>query len=155
MKILLLKTPHGFVPADDESVEAMKKFKAGDYYQLDLKEMRNAKFHRKFFAMMRVGFDHWDPPLTEHNGHPVQKNFKRFWKDVVIAAGYYDLVVNFRGEPRADANSIAFGNMSEEDFEGVYNKCADVLLQGILKNYTKPDLEEVVKRMLDFTTHGG
>lgn len=149
-KVLLLRTPNGFAPADDEAIEKVRRFKTGSLVQLDLHEFRNYEFHKKFFAMLNMGFEHWEPPESEYNGLPAQKNFNRFRKDVTIAAGFYDVVINLRGETRVEAKSISFANMSEDEFGSLYNAAADVLLQRILRNYTKGDLDHVVKQLLDF-----
>ena len=154
MKILLQRVPSGFVPADDDAEEKCKRFKIGSLVNLDVHEVRNYNFHKKFFALLKVGFDHWEPPVGEHHGMPVQKNFERFRKDVVIAAGFYDLVSNIRGDVRAEAKSIAFGSMSEDEFGKLYNAVVDVLLQRVLKNYKRDDLDHVVKQIMDFGNRG-
>lgn len=152
MHIALIKTPLGsLVPATDEDIESVGKLRAGAVIHADFRQMRNVKFHRKFFAMLKLGFDAWEPATPEHRGLPVQKNFERFRKDVTIAAGFYEPVVALNGEVRAEAHSIAFGNMDEAEFEKVYSAAADVLLQRVLKNYTRADLDAVVDRMLAFT----
>ncbi len=148
---LLRKIQGGaLIPADDESAEALTRIKAGDMVRVKWSRPRNVKFHRKFFAMLGVGFDAWEPPELAHKGLPVQKNFERFRKDVVIAAGFYEPVANLKGEVRAEAHSISFGNMEEDEFEKVYGAVANVLLQKVLRNYTRGDLDRVVEELLRF-----
>lgn len=154
MKILLQRVPDGFVPADDDAFEKCKRFKTGSLVELEVTEVRNYQFHKKFFALLKVGFDAWEPTVEEHRGMPVQKNFDRFRKDVTIAAGFYEQVVNIRGDVRAEAKSIAFGNMSEEEFGKLYNSVVDVLLQRVLKHYKREDLDHVVKQIMDFGNRG-
>lgn len=151
MEILLIKTSQGaLLPADEEQAERLRRFKAGGTIRADVKQMRNGAFHRKFFAMLKVGFDAWTPPDQEYRGLPVQKNFNRFRKDCVIAAGFYEPVSNLRGEVRAEAKSIAFGNMTEAEFGEVYDAVANVLLQKVLTHYTREDLDDVVEQILRF-----
>ena len=152
MMLALMKTPLGqMVPADDESTELVATLKTGDVVRADFAKQRNYKFHRKMFAMLKVGFDHWEPATQEHNGLPVQKSFERFRKDCIIAAGYYEPVVALNGEVRAEAHSISFAKMDEAEFEKLYSAVADVLLQRVLKNYTRADLDRVVEHIISFT----
>lgn len=153
MKAFLRKLPGGIMrPDDEQSAEALKTIAVGAVISVEWKHPRNYKFHKKLFAMLGVGFNAWEPAEQEFKGLPVQKNFDRFRRDVIIAAGYYDVVVNIKGETRAEAKSIAFGNMSEEEFGKLYNAVADVLLHKILKSYTKDDLESVVNELIGFTS---
>lgn len=151
MEALLIKTPQGaFVPADETSMQALSRFKVGSVTRGKFSAMRNPAFHRKFFAMLDVGFDAWEPPESEHRGLPVQKNRERFRKDCIIAAGFYEPVANINGDVRAEAKSISFARMDDEEFERVYSAVADVLLQRVLRNYTRADLDAVVDRILGF-----
>ena len=153
MKAFLRKLPGGIMrPDDEQSMEALKTIAVGAVVSVEWRHPRNYKFLKKFFKMLEVGFDAWEPAEQEFKGLPVQKNPDRFRRDVIIAAGYYDMVVNIKGEIRAEAKSIAFGNMSEEEFGKLYNAVADVLLHKILKHYSKNDLESVVQELLGFTS---
>lgn len=152
MELLLMKTPHGaLVPLDEEQAEACKRFKVGSVIRAEVAAVRNSKFHRKFFAMLDVGFDAWEPAEAYYKGLPAQKNRERFRKDCIIAAGFYDIVSNIRGEVRAEAQSISFSSMDDAKFEKVYSAVANVLLQSILLNYTRQDLDLVVDRLMGFS----
>lgn len=151
MEVLLTKTPQGYmIPLSESEADKCKRFKVGSTVRAEVSAMRNWKFHKKFFAMLDIGFDAFDPPESEHRGMPVQKNRERFRKDCIIAAGFYDAVANLNGEVRAEAHSISFASMDDEEFERVYSAVANVLLQKVLRNYTRADLDEVVERMLGF-----
>lgn len=150
MEIMLIKTPTGLVPMGESSQEKCRKLKLGQLYRVELVRPRNPRFHRKFMALVGVGFDAWEPPQREFNGLPLQKNFERFRKDLVIATGRYDAYVNLRGEARLDAQSIAFGNMQEDEFEALYSDVINVLLQRVLQHYRRQDLERVVENILRF-----
>lgn len=151
MEVLLTKTPQGFlIPLSESEADKCKRFKVGSTVRAEMSAPRNGKFHRKFFAMLDIGFDAFDPPESEHKGLPVQKNRERFRKDCIIAAGFYDAVANLNGEVRAEAHSISFANMDDDDFEKVYSAVANVLLQKVLRNYTRADLDEIVERVMGF-----
>lgn len=148
MKMRLRKVAGVFVPDLTEDSEAAKPIKDGSIIEVDYKQPRNAAYHRKFFAMLSVGFDAFNPEDAEYNGIPAQKSRERFRKDVICQAGFYDLTFNLRGEPRAEAKSISFSNMSESDFNQLYNACRNVLLQKVLSNYSRDDLDQVVEKLI-------
>lgn len=152
MKAFVRKVPGALlIPDDQESSEALKKMKTGDVIAVEWHHPRNYNFHKKFFAMLKLGFDSWEPQTLEHKGMTIEKNFDRFREDIIIAAGFYDVVINLRGEARAKAKSISFGSMSEQEFGELYNKAADVLLNLVLKKYTRDDLDRVVQELMNFS----
>lgn len=150
MEVSLIKQGGAFVPADEQSAEAMCSIKAGKALRCKVTQMRNYRFHKKFFALLDIGFDAWEPVDQEYKGLPVQKNRERFRKDCIIAAGYYDAVSNINGDVRAEAKSISFGRMSEEEFSKLYGAVVQVLLTRVLKNYTREDLDSVVDQIVGF-----
>lgn len=130
----------------------VKRLEAGELVKVSFKIERNGKFHRKFFAMLNVGYEAWDPGRTHktHKGMPVQKNFEQFREDVTILAGFYEQTFDLQGRLVLKAKSISFANMEQAEFERVYSAVADVLLNHVLTNYTRSDLDEVVEKVLRF-----
>ena len=150
-ELLLIRTPDGFRPNSIDDAHLLKRWKVGELAMINVTKPRNSLFHRKFFALLDVAFDAWEPPEQEYKGMRVQKNRERFRKDLVIAAGFYDVVANIKGEVRAEAKSISFANMDDIEFEKVYSKIVDVVLQTILTRYTREDLDRVIEQVLGFT----
>ncbi len=148
---LLKRVGEGFLPVPSANdPDAFKSVHAGETIRVVFTKPRNSKYHRKFFAMLNVGYEAFEPPEQVHKGLPVQKNFERFRKDVIISAGFYNVVANLKGEVRAEAHSISFGNMGEEEFTKLYNACCNVLLHRVLRNYTRDDLDRVVEELVRF-----
>lgn len=152
--MILAKTQSGlYVPAYDDDYGESRRLSTGDLVLVTLKNQRAVKFHRKFFAMLDIGFDAWsdmDRGDVIYRGKPVKPEKERFRKDVTILAGFCRPVWNIRNEMRMEAESISFGNMSQERFEKVYNSVANVLLQKVLKNYTRDDLDRIVEQLVRF-----
>ena len=151
MEIFLLKHPKGFLyPADELEYEKVKTLKPGVLIRADIARVRNALFHRKFFKLLRVGFEAFEVPEgTEYRGMPVQKDFEQFREDVTIAAGFYIVTYRINGDMRIKAKSISFGKMSPEEFERLYSQVADVLLQKVLAQYqNRANLDNVINQML-------
>lgn len=59
--LALVRTANGLVGATDADRELIAKFKYGATVHGDFKKMRNAKFHGKFFALLALAFDYWEP----------------------------------------------------------------------------------------------
>lgn len=151
--VVLIKTPTGLVPADDDSSETVKHWKQGELVRAKVSRVRNPKFHRKFFAMLDLGFDAWEPPAgLSYKQQVATKNRERFRKDVLVMAGFYTTTINLKGEVRLEAESMSFGKMDEDRFNEVYSKVADVILQKVLTSYTRADLDRVVEQMMGFLT---
>jgi hypothetical protein len=142
-----------FVPASDQDMELCLKLKNGQVIYAKWTRKRNSLFHRKFFALLGVGFDSWEPEPLEGDdlkwGAP-QKNFDRFRRDVTIAAGYYEAVYDLNGRLRLEAKSISFGKMEQDEFEKLYSNVINVFLGKILKNYNRDDLDKIVQDILNF-----
>lgn len=157
MKILMLRTLSGaLVPLNDEERELLdKRAKAGAIVECDVIVKRNPQFMRKFFALLKVGFDLW----TEHgrhnvtyHGQRVEPNFDRFRKDITILCGFYEATYNIKGELRLEPRSIAFGSMEDDEFEQLYSTAINVLLNNVLARVSidEQTLRESVDRILAF-----
>jgi hypothetical protein len=159
--MMLVKMPDGKLQGlSDTDKLAYKRFKsrlnnleAGELCTIEAKLPRNSRYHRKFFAMLNLGFDAWEPQRKHksYKGKPVTKNFERFRSDVLILAGYYEQTFCLDGKLKLEAKSISFAHMEQPEFEAVYNAVLDVLLADVLKTYAgREEVNQVVDRMLRF-----
>lgn len=146
-----------FVGIDEEADKGWRRYwkraynmAVGDLIDFKAKFPRNPLFHRKFFALIQIGYDAWQPELT-HSGEVVAKNKDQFREDVTILAGFYIQTWTLSGEMRLRAMSVSFGSMDDHDFEAVYNGVANVLLSHVLRHYAnKDELDRVVDQMIGF-----
>ena len=142
------------VPSSEADAELLTKIKIGAIVKLKLTRMRNYKFHRKFFALVSFAFDYWNPTEIPDPRWPdiiPEKNMDRFRKDLIIRAGYYDATYRLNGDIRIEAKSIAFANMSEDEFEKLFSATIDVVLKEVCTQYTDEMLRGVVDQTLAFT----
>jgi len=150
-EILLSKTAGGtLAPADQQAVDYVSKLKLGQPVKATIVRPRNIQFHKKYFALLQVAFDAWEPPAKQYKGEVVQKNFKQFRRDIVILSGHYETAYTLKGEVRLTPKSISFANMDEDEFEALYSATINVVLSRILTNYTREDLDNVVDQVLAF-----
>lgn len=144
------------VPCSESDGEVIQHLPEGEVFKVSFSRPRNAKFHRKYFALLDILFEIFNPPPIVSQGgkpmpyEPVMKNRERFRKDIAIACGHYFLVVNIRGEVRAEAKSISFASMDEVEFAALYNRTLDYGLQKIAKLHSRDQIEAWVQSILDF-----
>lgn len=81
--LALIRTSHGLVPATDADRETIQSWKFGQTVHGKFTRMRNAAFHRKFFALLDLAWGYWEPvgglvPRQELRGiHGLAKFFER------------------------------------------------------------------------------
>ena len=131
MKVQMIKSAGGaFVPVDDMQAEALKKFRNGEQYEIEIKLSRNPQFHRKVFAFFKFCFDHWSADKTEWQFQDEQAQFDTFRKNLTVLAGYFDKTYTIKGDVRIEPKSLAYGNMEQDEFE----RCYQALITAAIKN---------------------
>lgn len=141
MKIKLCRSPFGLSGAYDEDREAIKRLKHDEIYEVDIKEQRNAAFHRKYFALFRIAW--------EYQNEDTQKFFgcmDTWRKAVEVMAGNFELEYSLdRHEWIQRSKSIAFDKMSEEEFQDLYERIKYVLFIDWLPDDVDDDFWEATK----------
>jgi len=141
------------LPADKETQTYVGKLIRNDVITADFKKPRNYRFHKKWFALVKFAYENWTPSNFEDSRWKdviPEKSFDRFRKDIIIMAGRFNAVYRVDGSVRIEAQSIAFGNMNEEEFSKLYDKTANVILERVLTNYTAEQLAETVVKLESF-----
>jgi len=129
MKVFLVKQlNNSFKIAYNSDYEKIKKLKAGEEYQCEIKRPRNLKFHKKFFALINMLFENQE----RYN------NSDRLRKDLIIEAGFYDEWVDFQGVTQREAKSISFASMKEDEFSDLYSRVLDAIVLHF--NFDKQDI---------------
>lgn len=146
---------YSLVPFDPKAEEFIKSLKAGEAIWLEVRRVRNPRFHRKFFALLGLAFDAWEPgdAATQYKGQAIAKNADRFREDVLILAGHFDATYNINGDLRLRAKSISFASMDNDEFETVYRDVLNVVWDKVLRNArfnSKEEVDAVVNQLLSF-----
>ena len=112
------KTDNGVVikPLYSSDQEQLSKMKQNTQYSFEVKQPRNVKFHRKFMALMNLGFENQENI----------KSFDHYRKLVVMKAGFYETIETKKGTIYLP-DSISFSNMDQTKFEDVFNRVLDVI----------------------------
>jgi hypothetical protein len=128
---------------------------AGEILSLDFIIPRNPQFNRKFFALLDVGYEAWEPNRVRksYKGREMAKNREQFREDILILAGFYDQTFDLKGRMRLRAKSVSFAKMDDVEFDRVYQSVVTVLLREVLTTYKdRAELDSVVDRVLGFAT---
>jgi len=151
METSLRKTSHGFMPDDPDTDEWYHKIKINEVVHGSLRRHRITWKHRKYFALLKLGFDNWTPGEIDSKYGIPQKNFERFRKDAAILCGFYEVVIRIDGSTRIEAKSISFKNMDQAEFDNLYSKTIDLFLAKIYgKDMTKDELDQAVEKYISF-----
>lgn len=83
---LVKVSPDCFMPATVEDKEKMTRIKSHEWIQCEYKTVRNYEFHKRFFALLNLGFEYWTP-----TGGTIQEAEKEFLDGYVrFVASYAD-----------------------------------------------------------------
>lgn len=136
MKIYLLNKVQGLIPLYDSDRAKKKLLTLDQVYLADVIMPRNLQFHRKFFALINVGWAN-----TPMKGI----SFELYRETMIMKAGYAEVYQKPNGDVLARAQSIAFGNMDQETFSHLYERVLDVIIED-----TQADRQLFENELLDF-----
>jgi hypothetical protein len=135
MKITVRNTINGLVPLYSSDLDEKRKLKIGETYQVEVKRPRNYQFHKKFFALLNIGWENTD----------VEMPFDTYRRWVTMRAGFYKVYHTPKGE-LYEPESIAFSNMDDDTFSEVYERVLSIILKDT--GADKPDVEMMLNDFL-------
>lgn len=155
MTELLLIKRHGILqPMTDDDAQIIHGMKSGEVYRMKWSKPRNYKFLQKYFVLVNdVLFELFTPEPVFYKGVAAVKSHDRFRKDLLIATGHYELVVNIKNECRPEAKSISFAELDEAGFDRIYRLTISYALQKIIKEGSGHSYETIdnwVNQIIDF-----
>lgn len=92
-ELALVRTAQGLVPATEADRETVSKWQAGQVVHGRFTRMRNPRFHRKFFALLDLAWEYWEPT----GGLIPQQELRGIWG----LARYFERLNNRPGQLRA------------------------------------------------------
>lgn len=146
MELYLLNTPSGLKPCYDDDFDKKKRLKLGKTYKAKITSVsaRNLDFHRKYFALINLAWEYQNERVQTH----FKGSIECFRKTVEVAAGHCEPVYNIKLKTWIDIpKSISFGKMKQEDFEDLYERVKDVLMNTFLRHISE---EEFMRNLIDF-----
>lgn len=131
MKLFARNTLQGLVPLYPADFDTKRKLKIGQDYEVEIKNPRNLGFHKKFFALLNIG----------HENTQLDMPMDAYRRYITIKAGYYNVYQTPKGL-YYDAKSISFASMTQDEFEDVYSRVLDKIIEDI--GADKKDIEEML-----------
>jgi hypothetical protein len=104
---LFTYTLDGFRPMNDEAQSFTSKCKLGQVVELKPARVRNAKFHRLFFAILKLISENSNPEITPEAALYLAK----------VAAGCGEWIHTPGGKDLFVPGSISFAAMKQDDFD--------------------------------------
>lgn len=60
-KVNLIRSGKVFAPATEQDEELLKRVRTGEIITCEFTKPRNPAFHRKFFALLNLAYEYWEP----------------------------------------------------------------------------------------------
>lgn len=128
MKQIYKRTLDGFIPANDDANDFFGRCKLGQLVTMDAKQSRNLKFHRLFFAILKLISENSNPHISEAAALHFAK----------LAAGVGEVVTDSRGEKHFIPGSISFARMDQQAFDAFVQSAIPPLVGRFMQG-TAPD----------------
>ena len=149
MKLDFVKQAGGvLIPASDEVVEKLAKFKTGEIYPVEIKRARNPHFHGKVFAFFNFCFEYWSANKTHWDNMGDASQRDSFRKQLLILAGYRVVTYSIDGQSfTVEAKSLSYGNMGQDEFEECYSALINAAIKHVFQNTTD---EQIINKLMGF-----
>ena len=142
MKINLVVTSEGFRCAADSDYELKKTLKRGSVVECTVKEYRNYRFHKLYFAMINLSWEY----LTEQQREFFHDSVNAFRKTVEVAAGHYEPVYSVSRQMWLEVpKSIAFDKLDEAGFHDLYERVKTVIFENFIPHVNRDQYELALK----------
>ena len=140
-KLNLVKMQGGlFRCATQQDYELAKRFKVDETVLFDAKVPRNARFHRKCFALLNFVF----------KNQSKYGNFEAMRDAFCLQAGHFEWQVSFSGKQYPRAKSMAYDAMDDAEFSVLYDKFIDIALQQFGDDMEEWKLRQYVEGVIGF-----
>jgi hypothetical protein len=134
MRFFAKNTEHGLKPLYPADQDESKKLSLNEVYEVDIKKKRNIGFHRRFFALLNLGWQNTSLDMP----------FETYRKYIIMKAGYFEVYHTEKGA-FYDSKSISFSSMDQDQFEEVYSRVLDVIAKDI-----DTEKESIVNELINF-----
>lgn len=142
MDMFLTNTINGLVPIDEESADKKSRLKLGKTYRAKVNESRKYEFHKKYMALIKCAWEFQHEKVTNF----FKDDMHKFRKYLEITAGHSEMIFHPRLKDWVEIpKSISFDEMSQVDFEDLYNKVYVVLFKSFLSQISQEEFENNLK----------
>lgn len=138
----------GFVPADNQSAEALreKKFAVGDVVKAVIKKIRNPKFNRLVHNIGKICANN----IEEFSGKSAHEVIKQIQIDGDICCEKQAVDVPGFGKIEVRrAESISFDNMSEDEFQDLALRMCRYVSENYWQGCTEEQIMDMAEKFID------
>ena len=134
----------GLFPNGEDSYERLKVRTVGEVFRVVMKMHRNYKFLSKAHKLIRFAFDCQE----------VYTDLQEFREAVTIEAGFSRVVKNLHGDEILVAKSWSFDNMTESEFQELFDSMIRAMLKHSETIFNGVDTHTFERQLLHFTETG-
>lgn len=145
MKVNLVRNQYGGLSgAFNSDLDIIKGLKKDEIFEVDIKPQKNAKFHKKYYALLNFAF--FNLPEEYESVFTSEEHFRSV---IQVQAGHCDFFYTLDKEPELirKPKSISFDVMDEIQFARLYKDIYDVIYGKIFKGCPPKNIE---KKLIDF-----
>lgn len=136
-KLLLKRTLNGWTEADDDSKALARKYVVGQSYRATIVKPRALVSLRRYWGLVTLILDNSDEFTSKEQIHNYLK----------LRAGHCTPIVSkATGEVFLVPNSIDFDALDELQFQEVWSKVVDVVVQEILPGVTADEIAYEIEK---------
>ncbi|NTW34275.1 MAG: DUF1367 family protein [Bacteroidetes bacterium] len=128
------KPNYQILPLYTSDQEELIKLKQNTEYKFVVTKPRNYKFHKKFFALLNLGFQNQDK----------LKTFEEYRIIKTMQSGFFKMIITDKGKVFIP-ESISFCNMDEIEFETLFKTVMEIICTD-----TKITEKEVIQELINF-----
>lgn len=143
MTKIRVEKKHGvFVPSLPQDADYFESIPSGEIFEFDFIKKRNAKFHKKYFAMLNTVVQHTEKWENVEQIRPI----------ILISAGHCDTIWNpVTGAFEQHAKSINWAQMDEVKFSRLYQDSLTIILKHFMPDgYDKATFNQALNEIMDF-----
>ena len=138
-KFLAIKKLSALYPVDASGEAIMRSIKQGEIVEISLRRPRNVQHHRLFWALMTLVWEN-----IENTEYPTVEDLVT---RVKIETGHRHRIEFEGGLVAFVPKSIAFHNMSQDEFSAFFERVCDWIAVNVLPGVTKEDLQQEIETM--------
>jgi O-acetyl-ADP-ribose deacetylase (regulator of RNase III) len=133
------RTVAGLTPDDDAARDALRRVQIGEIVRVDVQRPRSHKNLRRWWALCNLITQNSDTIKSPEQAHDLLK---------IMAGHCTHIVSQSTGEVYQIADSIAFGRISEDEFQDVWQRAVKAVTEHILPGITDEDLEREILQII-------
>lgn len=125
-------------PVDQSGVDRIAKLREGQQVEIQIKQARNGRQHRLYWAMIGLVYHQQSRYATQ----------EQLSNAIKCAVGWCDEIELSSGKVMVTPRSISFSNMPQEQFSEFFDKVIELVVTKILPGVSDADLRAELEAMV-------